>query len=30
LVKVGGRKDLAYEVTDVKFLEKVDEKEFRK
>jgi hypothetical protein len=29
LVKVGGRKDLPSEVTDVKFLEKADEKEFR-
>jgi hypothetical protein len=30
LVKVNGRKDLSYDVTDVKFLEKAEEREFRK
>jgi hypothetical protein len=30
LVKIGGRKDLSYEVTEVKFLEKADEKQFKK
>jgi hypothetical protein len=29
-VLVGGRKDISYEVTDVRFLEKVEEKEFRR
>jgi hypothetical protein len=30
LVVIGGRKDHSYEVSEVKFLEKVDEKEFRR
>jgi hypothetical protein len=30
LVQIGGRKDHTYEVSEVKFLEKVDEKEFRR